>query len=47
MNVLQPGEVFGEELSEIGRTLANDWSTDTGQVGEEILRRFYATKGSE
>jgi hypothetical protein len=47
MNVVQPGEVFRQELAEIGRTLASEWSAGTGQTGADILSDFYAGVGDE
>ena len=44
MNVVQPGDVFRDELAQIGLTLASEWSVGTGRTGEDILSKFYATK---
>ena len=47
LNVVQPGEVFRQELAEIGKTLTSEWSTGTGQTGADILNKFYAGIGDE
>ncbi len=47
MNVVQPGEVFRQELAEIGKTLASEWSAGTGQTGAAILNEFYTDVGGE
>ena len=47
LNVVQPGDVFREELAQIGATLTDEWSASAGPVGENILREFSAIKGGK